>query len=103
MKSILFAAAASAALAAAMPAFANDAAGSEVDELIVTARAGAEQRKVEASYAITTMSEERLRMQSPVSTAEALKNVPGFWVEASGGEATPPWCTPQRPRTSGRC
>lgn len=87
MKSILFAAAASAALAAAMPAFADDAAGSEVDELIVTARAGAEQRKVEASYAITTMSEERLRMQSPVSTAEALKNVPGFWVEASGGEA----------------
>jgi outer membrane receptor protein involved in Fe transport len=87
MKTILFGAAASAVLAAAMPAFANDAAASEVDELIVTARAGAEQRKVEASYAITTISEERLRMQSPVSTAEALKNVPGFWVEASGGEA----------------
>lgn len=86
MKSILFAAAASAALIAAMPAFAADA-PSDVEELIVTARAGAEQRKVEASYAITTMSEERLRMQAPVSVAESLKNVPGFWVEASGGEA----------------
>ena len=86
MKSILFAAAASAALLSAMPAFAADA-PADVEELIVTARAGAEQRKVEASYAITTISEEKLRMQSPVSVAEALKNVPGFWVEASGGEA----------------
>lgn len=87
MKAMLFAAAASAALACAMPAFADDAASNEVDELIVTARAGAEQRKVEASYAITTVSEEKLRLQSPVSVAESLKNVPGFWVEASGGEA----------------
>ena len=88
MKTILLAAAASAALLAAMPAHAADAAASDaVEELIVTARAGAEQRKVEASYAITTVSEEKLRLQSPVSTAEALKNVPGFWVEASGGEA----------------
>lgn len=86
MKSILFAAAASAALLSAMPAFAADA-PADVEELIVTARAGAEQRKVEASYAITTINEEKLRMQSPVSVAEALKNVPGFWVEASGGEA----------------
>ena len=86
MKAILFAAAASAALLAAMPAFADDADGT-VEELIVTARAGAEQRKVEASYAITTIGEEKLRLQSPVSVAEALKDVPGFWVEASGGEA----------------
>ena len=86
MKAILFAAAASAVLLAAMPAFADDADGT-VEELIVTARAGAEQRKVEASYAITTIGEEKLRLQSPVSVAEALKNVPGFWVEASGGEA----------------
>ncbi|WP_309643619.1 TonB-dependent receptor plug domain-containing protein [Phenylobacterium sp.] len=88
MKSILFAAAASAALCAAAPAFADDTAGAEVEELIVTARAaGSDQKKVEASYAITTVSEEKLRLQSPVSVAEALKNVPGFWVEASGGEA----------------
>ena len=41
----------------------------DLEELIVTARAGAEQRKVEASYAITTLGEEKLRMQSPVSVA----------------------------------
>lgn len=87
MKTILFAAAAAAALAAAMPALADDTSAADLEELIVTARAGAEQRKVEASYAITTVSEEKLRLQSPVSVAESLKNVPGFWVEASGGEA----------------
>ena len=85
MKSVLFAAAASVAFATAAPAFAD--ADSTVDEVIVTARAGIEaQKKVEASYAITVVGEEKLRLQSPVSVAEALKNVPGLWVEASGGE-----------------
>jgi outer membrane receptor protein involved in Fe transport len=85
MKIALFAAAAACALAAAHPSFAQDGAA-EVDELVVTGRAGTEgQRKVEASYAITTVSEEKLRLQSPLSVAEVLKNVPGFWVEASGG------------------
>lgn len=59
-----------------------------VDELVVTGRAGVDAlKKVEASYAITVVSEEKLRMAAPVSVADALKNVPGFWVEASGGEA----------------
>ena len=59
------------------------------DEIVVTARAGvADLRKVEASYAITTVNEEQLRERSPVSVAEALKSVPGLWVEASGGEAS---------------
>jgi outer membrane receptor protein involved in Fe transport len=87
MKPILFAAAAASALACALPAFAADAnAASTVEELVVTGRAGSEgQKKVEASYAITTVSEEKIRMQSPPSVAEVLKNVPGLWVEASGG------------------
>ena len=87
MKSALFAAAAFYALSLALPAYAaEDAGATEVDELVVTGRVGGEaQRKVEASYAITTVPEERLRMQSPPSVAEVLKNVPGFWVEASGG------------------
>jgi catecholate siderophore receptor len=86
MKTILFAAAAACALGAAAQAFAADAEGAVVDEVVVTGRAGTEaQKKVEASYAITTVSEEKLRLQSPVSVAEVLKNVPGFWVEASGG------------------
>ncbi len=86
MKTMLLAAVAACALIPTASAFAADAAAPSVEELIVTGRAGAEtQRKVEASYAITTISEEKLRLQAPVSVAEVLKNVPGFWVEASGG------------------
>jgi outer membrane receptor protein involved in Fe transport len=86
MKIILFAAAAACALASTANAFAADAAATSVEEVVVTGRAGSEaQKKVEASYAITTLSEEKLRLQAPVSVAEVLKNVPGYWVEASGG------------------
>jgi len=86
MKSILFAAAAVCALGSAAHAFAADAEASVVDEVVVTGRAGAEaQKKIEASYAITAIGEEKLRLQAPVSVAEVLKNVPGYWVEASGG------------------
>ncbi|WP_039996706.1 TonB-dependent receptor [Sphingomonas sanxanigenens] len=61
----------------------------EGEELIVTARAGnAEQRKVEASYAISTISQEELIMKAPIGVGEALKNVPGFWVESSSGETS---------------
>ncbi|WP_374467875.1 TonB-dependent receptor [Phenylobacterium sp.] len=85
MKYALFAAAAACALAAAQPVLAQESAV-DLEELVVTGRVGSEaQRKVEASYAITTVSEEKLRLQSPPSVAEVLKNVPGFWVEASGG------------------
>lgn len=60
-----------------------------LDEIIVTGRAGAsERRRVEASYAVTTLTAEALRLQAPISTAEVFKAIPGFWVEASGGEAS---------------
>ena len=66
-----------------------DRADSKVDELIVTGRAGTlDRRRVEASYAITTLDEAALRLQAPMSTAEVFKAIPGFWVEASGGEAS---------------
>ena len=59
------------------------------DVIIVTGRAGTGERtKAETSYSITNISEERLRLQAPTSVTEALKSVPGFWVEASGGEAS---------------
>jgi outer membrane receptor protein involved in Fe transport len=88
MKSVLFAAAAAAALSCALPALAADAgdSSSTVQELVVTGRAGtAAQKKVEASYAITAINDAKLQMQAPISVAEVLKNVPGYWVEASGG------------------
>ncbi len=59
------------------------------EDIIVTARAGnTAQKKVEASYAISTISAEELRMKAPVGVGEALKNVPGFWVESSSGETS---------------
>jgi outer membrane receptor protein involved in Fe transport len=89
------------AAALAVPAFAQEASppqedaasegqrGGGFDEIIVTGRAGgAELRKAEASYAITTLSDEALRVTNPVSAAETFKLVPGFWVESSGGEGS---------------
>ena len=59
------------------------------DTVVVTGRAGSGLRtKINTSYSITTIDEEALRMQAPTSVTEAMKSVPGFWVEASGGEAS---------------
>lgn len=61
----------------------------ELDVMVVTGRAGTDFRtKAETSYAVTDISSEQLRMQAPMGLAEALKAVPGFWIEASGGEAS---------------
>ncbi len=60
-----------------------------LDGIVVTARSGVDVRtKAETSYSVTTIDEDRLRMQAPTSVTEAMKSVPGFWVEASGGEAS---------------
>ena len=57
--------------------------------IVVTGRAGSSARnRVETSYALTALSAEDLRLSAPLSTAEIFKDVPGFWVEASGGEAS---------------
>nr|WP_247712160.1 TonB-dependent receptor [Qipengyuania qiaonensis] len=39
------------------------------------------------SYALTSISRERLDFTAPPSTASLFRQVPGFWVESSGGEA----------------
>ena len=57
-----------------------------IEEVIVTGTAGgAEIRKFDASFAITTMSETDINEYSPQSTADLLKLVPGVWSESSGG------------------
>lgn len=62
---------------------------SEMQEVIVTGRAGVDERtKEETSYSVTTIDEQRMRLQGASSVTESLKSVPGFWVEASGGEAS---------------
>ena len=58
-------------------------------EIIVTGRAGGNGiRKLEAGYAITTMSANEIAIQNPKSTGDLLKSVPGIWVESSGGVGT---------------
>jgi len=56
---------------------------------VVTGRAGTDIRtKFDSSYSITTKSAEDLALQAPMGVAESLLDIPGFWVEASGGEAS---------------
>ena len=57
-----------------------------IEEVIVTGVAGgAELRKFDASFAITTTSNEAINRFSPKSTADLFKLVPGVWAESSGG------------------
>ena len=57
-----------------------------LEEVVVTGTAGgAELRKFDASFAITTLSEEDINQYSPQSTADLMKMVPGIWSESSGG------------------
>lgn len=75
------------------PAGANAPAGAgkeaSMDVVVVTGVAGAGGRsKVKTSYSITTISEETMRMQAPTSVTDAMKSVPGLWVESSGGDAS---------------
>ncbi|MDH5622042.1 MAG: TonB-dependent receptor [Gammaproteobacteria bacterium] len=83
--------AALAAMAFCLP-FAVSAQGGDADqdraieEIIVTGTAGgAEVRKFDASFAITTVNDEQIEEFSPNSTADLLKLVPGIWSESSGG------------------
>lgn len=63
--------------------------GDNFDEIVVTGRAGgSDLRKAEVSFAITTLDDQQLRISNPISAAETFKQVPGFWVESSGGEGS---------------
>ena len=62
--------------------------GLYLEEIVVTGRAGVSERtKLETSYAVTTKTEIDFREMAPLSATDFLKAVPGFWVEASGGES----------------
>lgn len=58
-------------------------------ELVVTgAHAGEVTRKAETAYAVTVISEGRLRSMDASSLAGVVALTPGYWVESSGGEAS---------------
>ncbi len=87
-----FLAALASILLASLTAQAQEEEGPQPDEgleqIIVTGTAaGAELLKFDASFAITTMSDEDITKFSPQSTADLLKLVPGVWSESSGGVA----------------
>lgn len=75
--------------ASLVPVVAVNAQGNEdaaIEEIIVTGTAGgAELRKFDASFAITTVSDSDITQYQPDSTADLLKLVPGVWAESSGG------------------
>lgn len=85
----LAAAATTAAASNLTPAGNGSTSVANIDEVVVTGRAGVEERtKLDTSYSVTNIDQEKLRLQGPTSVTESLKSVPGFWVEASGGEAS---------------
>lgn len=59
---------------------------SQVEKIIVTgSMSGKAVRKVDASYAITSISAEDIGRLAPKSTADLFKAIPGVWAESSGG------------------
>lgn len=58
-------------------------------EIVVTGRAvEAPLSETEISYAVTQIDNITLTREGPQSTADLFKQIPGFWVEATGGEAS---------------
>ena len=89
-----------AAIAAAVPALGSAAAPqvegadanapaaapqSELEQVVVTATAQGV-RKIDASYSITSVNAEEIKMSNPKSAADLLKVSPGLWPESSGGQ-----------------
>jgi iron complex outermembrane receptor protein len=66
---------------------AKDGVSAEMQQVVVTGAAAGATRKIDASYSITTASEEQIRQAAPSSTADLLKVVPGVYAESSGGNA----------------
>ncbi|UAJ08908.1 TonB-dependent receptor domain-containing protein [Glacieibacterium megasporae] len=61
----------------------------EQPDIVVTGRAaGSGIRKLEAGYSITSLSADDLLIQNPKSAGDALKSIPGIFVESSGGVGT---------------
>jgi outer membrane receptor protein involved in Fe transport len=58
------------------------------EDIIVTGTAlSSGMRRLDAGFSITTVDSEELQRITPLSTADVLKNVPGTFIESSGGVA----------------
>jgi outer membrane receptor protein involved in Fe transport len=58
---------------------------SELEQVVVTATATGV-KKLDASYTITAVSADEIKMANPKSTADLLKVSPGLWPESTGGQ-----------------
>lgn len=56
-----------------------------LEEVVVTGVFD-QRKRIDASVAISTISENQIRMQAPASAADLLKNIPGVYVNSSTGE-----------------
>jgi outer membrane receptor protein involved in Fe transport len=56
-----------------------------LEQVVVTATATAV-RKLDASYTITAVNAEQIKMANPKSAADLLKVAPGLWPESTGGQ-----------------
>jgi iron complex outermembrane recepter protein len=56
-----------------------------VEEVIVTGTAVPERTKFESSVAISTFNAEEIARRAPMSSADLIAAVPGFWVESTAG------------------
>jgi outer membrane receptor protein involved in Fe transport len=77
------------AQAAPAPSASGQDSPTAVSEIVVTGTpAGSGRAKLDAGFSITTISPKDLEELSPKSTGEVLTQVPGVWVESSGGVGT---------------
>lgn len=56
-----------------------------MEEIVVTGTASDARTKYQSSVAISTFDEQDIERQAPLSTADLLRAVPGFWVESTSG------------------
>lgn len=56
------------------------------EDIIVVGTAGGGTRRQDASFAVTTLSNEAIERAAPNSTADLLRTVPGVMAESSGGQ-----------------
>lgn len=59
-----------------------------LEEVVVTGTTASNRTKLESSVAITTVDSDQLARIAPASLADALHQVPGLWIEDSGGEVS---------------
>lgn len=59
----------------------------DLEEIVVTGTPGSGVRKLDASFAITSMDADTISRIAPKSTADLFKSVPGIWSESSGGSS----------------